>query len=224
MTLIKLTDITKTYHLGDQTIEVLRGVSLDIHKKEFVSIMGQSGSGKSTLMNIVGLLDTPTTGSYLLDDQAVEKFNETKLTTIRRRKIGFVFQQYNLLPRMTTLEQVLLPLEYQGIPRTEREARAREALNTVGLSDRLHNKPNELSGGQQQRVSIARALVSDPEILLADEPTGALDSHTGTEVMNLLTRLNEKGHTIVIITHEKEIAAYAKKIIHISDGKIIQNP
>lgn len=224
MTLIQLKDIRKVYHLGDQTIEVLRGIDADIQRGEFVSIMGQSGSGKSTLMNIIGLLDVPTSGSYSLDDLSVETFNEDKLTAIRRKKIGFVFQQYNLLARMNTLEQVMLPLKYQGIHKTEREERAIEALKIVGLQDRMHNKPNELSGGQQQRVSIARAIVTNPEIILADEPTGALDSHTGTEIMELFSKLNTQGRTIVLITHEHEIAKYAKKIIHISDGKIIENP
>jgi len=223
MTLIKFENIIKTYHLGDQKIEVLRGMSFKIERGEFVSIMGQSGSGKSTLMNIVGLLDIPTDGKYSLDDESVENFNETQLTEIRRRKIGFVFQQYNLLARMNTLEQVMLPLKYQGVPKKERQARAEEALRIVGLSDRMFNRPNELSGGQQQRVSIARAIVTNPEIILADEPTGALDSHTGKEIMELFLNLNRQGRTIVLITHEREIADYAQRIIHIADGKIIEN-
>lgn len=219
--LIEIENIVKSYQLGDQSIQVLRGVSLTIEKGEFISIMGQSGSGKSTLMNIVGLLDTPTSGTYRFEGQEVDSLDEDELTFIRRKRIGFVFQQYNLLSRMSALKQVMLPLMYQGVPFVEREKRALEALRIVGLEDRKNNKPNELSGGQQQRVSIARALVTNPEIILADEPTGALDSTTGQEVMQLLTDLNKQGKTIILITHEQRIAAYAQKVIHIADGKIL---
>lgn len=219
--LIEIENIVKSYQLGDQSIQVLRGVSLTIEKGEFISIMGQSGSGKSTLMNIVGLLDTPTSGTYRFEGQEVDSLDEDELTFIRRKRIGFVFQQYNLLSRMSALKQVMLPLMYQGVPSAEREQRALEALRIVGLEDRKNNKPNELSGGQQQRVSIARALVTNPEIILADEPTGALDSTTGQEVMQLLTDLNKQGKTIILITHEQRIAAYAQKVIHIADGKIL---
>jgi putative ABC transport system ATP-binding protein len=221
MSIIRLEDITKVYQLGENEFQVLNGVSFQIEKGDFIAIMGQSGSGKSTLMNIIGMLDTPTKGSYFFEEEAIEKLDEDQLTFIRRKKIGFVFQQYNLLARVPTLEQVTLPLAYQGVKHKEREEMAMKALKIVGLEDKTFNKPNELSGGQQQRVSIARALVSDPEIILADEPTGALDLHTGKEVMELLQELNRQGKTIVLITHESEIAAYAKKIIKISDGNIV---
>lgn len=219
--LLSLRDITKTYTLGHASYTVLHGVSLDIQEGEFVAIMGQSGSGKSTLMNIIGLLDTPTSGSYFFDGDEVSQREEADRTNIRRSRIGFVFQQYNLLSRMPAIKQVALPLMYQGVPIAEQEKRAREALEIVGLKERVHHLPNELSGGQQQRVSIARALVTRPHIILADEPTGALDSKTGQEVMELLSELNAQGKTIVLITHEKEIAAYAHRTIVISDGNII---
>jgi putative ABC transport system ATP-binding protein len=220
MHLIELKDIIKSYRMGEQEIEVLKKVSLSIGKGEFVSIMGPSGSGKSTLMNIIGLLDTPTSGQYLFEGKPVEKFNETELTKVRSRQIGFVFQQYNLLSRMSALKQVMVPLMYQGIPKAERVRRAEQALKAVGLEDRMKNKPNELSGGQQQRVSIARAIVTDPSMILADEPTGALDTKTGEEVMDIFKRLNKEGKAIVIITHEMNIAEHAKRAIHIIDGRI----
>jgi putative ABC transport system ATP-binding protein len=220
MHLIELKDIIKSYRMGEQEIEVLKKVSLSIGKGEFVSIMGPSGSGKSTLMNIIGLLDTPTSGQYLFEGKPVEKFNETELTKVRSRQIGFVFQQYNLLSRMSALKQVMVPLMYQGIPKAERVRRAEQALKAVGLEDRMKNKPNELSGGQQQRVSIAWAIVTDPSMILADEPTGALDTKTGEEVMDIFKRLNKEGKAIVIITHEMNIAEHAKRAIHIIDGRI----
>ncbi len=222
MNLIELKDIIKTYQMGLQEIDVLKKVSLNINNGEFATIMGPSGSGKSTLMNIIGMLDTPTDGQYIFEGKAVETFSETELTNVRGRKVGFVFQQYNLLPRMSALKQVMIPLMYQGIPRTERRRRAEEVLRIVGLDDRANNKPNELSGGQQQRVSIARAIVTDPLLLLADEPTGALDTQTGEEIMDVFKKLNRKGKAVIIITHEPNIAAHAKKTIHIVDG-IIQN-
>lgn len=220
--MIKLKDITKTYQLGSQELTVLKKVSLKIGSGEFVAIMGQSGSGKSTLMNIIGLLDVPTSGGYVFDGESVERLKEDEQSHIRGRKIGFVFQSYNLLPRMSAVKQVGLPLLYQGVKRKERDVRAIEALRTVGLADKIQSKPNELSGGQQQRISIARAIVTDPEIILADEPTGALDSKTGAEVMDIFNELNKQGKTIIVITHEKEIAAYAKKIIYLSDGEIVK--
>lgn len=219
--LLQLRDIRKVYTLGGQQLTVLGGVSLDIAAGEFVAIMGQSGSGKSTLMNIIGMLDTPTSGSYSFAGQDVSGFNETQLTTVRREQIGFVFQQYNLLPRMSALQQVVLPLQYRGLPRAQRPQLALDALHTVGLQGREGNKPTELSGGQQQRVSIARAIVGHPGIILADEPTGALDSKTGHDVMELFAQLHRQGRTVIIITHAPEIAAYAQRIIRISDGQIV---
>jgi putative ABC transport system ATP-binding protein len=206
--------------MGEQKIDVLKKVSLNIKNGEFSAIMGPSGSGKSTLMNIIGMLDTPTSGQYCFESRAVEKFNETELTKVRSRKIGFVFQQYNLLPRMSALKQVMIPLVYQGVPQAERKRRAQEALSAVGLDNRITSKPNELSGGQQQRVSIARAIVTDPSMILADEPTGALDTQTGEDVMNIFKKLNKDGKAIIIITHELNIAAHAKTTIHIVDGII----
>lgn len=219
--MITLKNITKTYQLGLQELTVLKEVSLQIDHGEFVAIMGQSGSGKSTLMNIIGLLDVPTSGEYVFDGENVERLEEDEQSHIRGRKIGFVFQSYNLLPRMSAVKQVGLPLLYQGIKGKERDTQAIKALQTVGLADKLQNKPNELSGGQQQRISIARAIVTNPEIVLADEPTGALDSKTGAEVLDIFTELNKQGKTIILITHEKDIAAYAKKIIRLSDGEIV---
>ncbi len=207
--------------MGLQCVNALAGVDLEVDKGEFLSIMGHSGSGKSTLMNIIGMLDVPTSGNYFFENENVARFNEDKLTAIRRRKIGFVFQQYNLLPRMNAVKQVMAPLMYQGVPRKEREERAIKALELVGLKDRIKSKPNELSGGQQQRVSIARAIVASPDIILADEPTGALDSRTGEEIMGIFKKLNDKGHTIIIITHEDNIAALTKRNIRIKDGLLL---
>jgi putative ABC transport system ATP-binding protein len=219
--MIILKNITKEYTLWDQTFQVLKWVNLEIKRGDFVSIMWPSGSGKSTLMNIIGMLDVATSGSYQFNDLEIAGQKEDALAKIRWKNIGFVFQSYNLLPRMNVLKQVMLPLAYQGISKSKREEMALLALKKVGLSDKTHNKPNELSGWQQQRVSIARALAVNPEIILADEPTGALDSVTWDEVMNLLVELNKEWKTIILITHEKDIDAYAKRHIHIRDGKIV---
>lgn len=219
--MIQLKDIIKAYPLGKEQLVVLKGVSLTIEAGEFVAIMGPSGSGKSTLMNIIGLLDTPSNGSYLLENKEVANLSENEQADVRSKRIGFVFQQFNLLPRMDALRQVMQPLLYQGIHRTEAEKIAREALHTVGLSERMAHNPNELSGGQQQRVAIARAIVTNPALVLADEPTGALDTQTGREVMGILTDLNRKGKTIVMVTHEPTVAAFAHRTIHIQDGLVV---
>ncbi len=223
MAVIELKNITKSYYLGKQEIPVLRDVSLKVEAGEFVAIMGQSGSGKSTLMNLIGLLDTPTEGNYFFEQENVAKFSMPKQAKIRGEKIGFVFQSYNLIPRVSTHKQVALPLIYQGIFGKEQHSRVKKALETVEIWDKRKNKPNELSGGQQQRVSIARSLVTNPALILADEPTGALDSETGKAVLNLFKELNSQGKTIVMITHDAEIATHASRTIHIRDGKIIEN-
>jgi len=220
LAMIELHDITKTYVLGTQELTVLKGVSLTINAGDSVAIMGPSGSGKSTLMNIIGLLDTPTTGTYTLEGKKVSHLSEREQAEVRSRRIGFVFQAFNLLPRMNTLRQVMQPLLYQGMHRNEALQHAENSLKAVGLADRMHHLPNELSGGQKQRVAIARALVTNPAIILADEPTGALDSHTGEEIMALLDQLNANGVTIVLVTHEHDVAAHAKHTIHILDGLI----
>lgn len=213
-------DLTKVYQMGEVEVHALRGVSFTIERGAMVAIMGPSGSGKSTLMQIMGCLDRPTSGRVLLEGEDVGRAGDNRLAQIRNRKIGFVFQQFNLLPRQTALQNVEVPLAYAGTGRRERRRRAIEALEAVGLGDRLHHRPNELSGGQKQRVAIARALVNSPSILLADEPTGALDSRTGREIMELFSDLNRQGHTVVLITHDPEVAAYAERIIHIRDGRI----
>jgi putative ABC transport system ATP-binding protein len=220
MALIETRDMWKTYVMGQEEIHALRGVSISIERGEYVAIMGPSGSGKSTLMNLVGCLDTPSKGSYLLNNQEVARMNDNELARIRNEEIGFVFQTFNLLPRATALHNVELPLVYAGIPAVERTTRAKSALEKVELASRMQHRPNELSGGQRQRVAIARALVNNPSILLADEPTGNLDSKTGAEIMALFARLHESGNTIVLVTHEADIAAYAHRTIHLRDGVV----
>lgn len=223
MALIEARQLTKVYTMGDQTVHALRGVSLDIAEGDFVAIMGASGSGKSTLMNILGCLDLPTEGQYRLADEAVESMEPDQLASIRNRRIGFVFQQFNLLPRTSALENVELPMVYGGIKATERHERAKASLAKVGLVERMGHTPAELSGGQQQRVAIARALVNNPQLILADEPTGALDSQTSEDIMRLLTELNQQGMTVVLVTHEADIAAWARRKIVFKDGHIIED-
>ena len=220
MALIETVDLWKTYVMGSEEIHALRGVSIQIEGGEYVAIMGPSGSGKSTLMNLIGCLDTPSKGSYVLNGQQVGQMNDNELARIRNEEIGFVFQTFNLLPRATALRNVELPLVYAGISAKDRERRAKEALDKVELSTRMMHRPNELSGGQRQRVAIARALVNDPSILLADEPTGNLDSKTGQEIMALFQRLHDGGNTIVLVTHEADVAAFAHRIISIRDGQV----
>ncbi len=218
--MIKVEDVHKSYDLGETFVHALRGVSFSIEVGEFVSIMGPSGSGKSTLMNIVGCLDTPSKGTYLLNDRNVGNLNEEQLAGIRNEEIGFVFQKFHLLPRSSALENVALPLKYASVKQSERLTRAEEVLDKVGLSNRLTHKPTELSGGEQQRVAIARALVNSPSILFADEPTGNLDSKTGHQVLEIFKDLNKRGQTIVVITHEREIAEQSQRTITIKDGEI----
>ena len=220
MNVIEVKNLEKTYYVGDMEVNALRGVSFNILKSQFSAIMGPSGSGKSTLMHIIGCLDSPTKGEYHLNGENVANMQDDQLAKIRNKEIGFVFQKFHLLPRNTALENVMLPLKYASVGKTERSKKAMEALTQVGLADRVDHRPIELSGGQQQRVAIARALVNSPAILFADEPTGNLDSKTGEEVMNLLHELNDKGQTIVLITHEKEIADQTERTIFIRDGKI----
>jgi len=213
-------DLWRTYQMGSEEVHALRGVSFEIQPGEYVAVMGPSGSGKSTLMNLIGCLDTPSKGRYVLRGKVVSEMNDDELAAIRNREIGFVFQTFNLLPRATALHNVELPLVYAGIPKEKRLEQAKRAIEMVDLTDRMTHKPNELSGGQRQRVAIARALVMNPSILLADEPTGNLDSQTGEEIMRLFERLHEKGHTIILVTHERDIADHAHRTIHIRDGKI----
>jgi putative ABC transport system ATP-binding protein len=223
MALIETVDLWKTYQMGEEEIHALRGVSIQIERGEYVAIMGPSGSGKSTLMNLIGCLDTPSKGSYLLNGKQVSQMDDNELARIRNEEIGFVFQTFNLLPRATALRNVELPLVYAGVPAKEREQRAKAALEKVELSTRMSHRPNELSGGQRQRVAIARALVNNPSILLADEPTGNLDSKTGVEIMGVFERLHQAGNTIVLVTHEADVAAYAYRSIHIRDGQVEQD-
>ena len=218
--LIQTEDLWKTYDMGNSQVHALQGVSFSIHRNEYVAIMGPSGSGKSTLMNLIGCLDTPTKGQYWLNGKLVSEMDDDELARIRNKEIGFVFQTFNLLARATALHNVELPLVYAGIPSKDRTERAKRALEMVELSDRMHHKPNELSGGQRQRVAIARALVNQPSIILADEPTGNLDSQTGIEIMKLFDRLHSEGNTIILVTHERDIAVYANRVISIRDGKI----
>ena len=218
--LIDIREITKTYEMGEEKVHALSGVTLGVHKGEYVAIMGPSGSGKSTLMNLIGCLDTPSSGSYVLNGREVATMTDDELAAIRNQEIGFVFQTFNLLPRTTALQQVELPLVYSGLARKERRERAVKALEAVGLADRMGHQPSEMSGGQRQRVAIARALINDPSILLADEPTGNLDSQTGIEIMALFDQLNSRGNTIVLVTHEEDIAAHARRIVRLRDGKV----
>lgn len=221
--MIYLKDITKTYDMGTVQVQVLRGITLHVAEGEFLSIIGPSGSGKSTLMNMVGCLDIPTTGEYYLDGKEISTYNEKQLSKIRNQKIGFIFQKFNLLPKLSAFENVELPLIYRGMNSKERKQRSIEALEKVGLTDRMNHNPTELSGGQQQRVAIARALAGDPPVLLADEPTGNLDSKSGSDVMNLIRQLSEEGKTIVLITHDNDVAKEAQRTITIKDGLLLDN-
>jgi putative ABC transport system ATP-binding protein len=218
--IIHLDGIRKSYFMGKQELQVLKGIHLDIHKNEYVALMGPSGSGKSTLMNILGCLDSPTAGSYVLNGQDVSKMPDDQLAEVRNKEIGFVFQQFNLLPRLTALENVALPLVYAGTSRKVRTEMAMEVIKKVGLEERSHHKPNELSGGQCQRVAIARALVNNPSLILADEPTGNLDTKTSNEIMEIFSQIQAAGNTVVLVTHEEDIANYAKRIVRLRDGLI----
>jgi putative ABC transport system ATP-binding protein len=223
MPLIEFRNLYKLYQMGENVVRAIDGISMQIMKGEFVAIVGQSGSGKSTCMNIIGCLDVPTSGEYLLGGQNVGKMHDNALAEIRNKMVGFIFQQYNLLPKLNVLENVEVSMMYAGVPKKQRLERARAVLERVGLSDKLTNRPNQLSGGQQQRVSIARALAGNPSVILADEPTGALDSRTGREVIGLLKALHREGNTIVLITHDPSIAAEAARVIRLADGKIIED-
>ena len=219
--LIEFRDVCKTYYMGDAVVRAADHITMKIEKGEFVAIVGQSGSGKSTCMNIIGCLDVPTSGTYLLNGQDVGAMDKDELAAIRNNRLGFIFQQSNVLPKLTLLENVEVPLMYAGVPKSERHERAKLALELVGLGDKVRNKPNQLSGGQQQRASIARALVGEPAVILADEPTGALDSHTSREVLNMLQMLHEAGNTVVLITHDNSIAVQAQRIIRLEDGRVV---
>jgi putative ABC transport system ATP-binding protein len=221
--MINLTAITKSYKVGIETLDVLNDINLTIHNGEFVAIMGPSGSGKSTLMNVIGCLDNPTSGTYLLDKEDISTYKDEELAKVRNLSIGFVFQQFQLLPRLTALKNVELPMIYAGLGKKEREERASYALEKVELSERMNHLPNELSGGQKQRVAIARAIVNEPKIILADEPTGALDSKTSISIMEQFTQLNKEGTTVILVTHEQEVAEYAKRIITVRDGMILSD-
>lgn len=221
--IIQLQKLFKFYQVGNEIIKALRNINLQIYKNEYVAIMGPSGSGKSTMMNILGCLDTPTYGQYFLNGKDVSKMNENELAEVRNKEVGFVFQTFNLMPRYTALENVALPLVYAGVGKLERMQRAKEVLERVGLGDRVMHKPNELSGGQRQRVAIARALVNHPSIILADEPTGNLDSKTSVEIMRLFGQIHQMGNTVIIVTHEEEIAEYAHRIIRLKDGRIMED-
>ena len=218
--IIHLKDIRKSYFMGKQELQVLKGIDLDIRNNEYVALMGPSGSGKSTLMNILGCLDSPSYGQYILNGQDVSKMADDDLADVRNKEIGFVFQQFNLLPRLTALENVALPLVYAGVGRKQRTEMAMDVIQKVGLEDRSHHKPNELSGGQCQRVAIARALVNNPSLILADEPTGNLDTKTSKEIMDIFTQIQEAGNTVVLVTHEEDIANYAKRVVRLRDGLI----
>ncbi|MFL9831506.1 ABC transporter ATP-binding protein [Flavobacterium sp. ARAG 55.4] len=218
--LIKISDIKRNFVLGDEIVYVLKGINLEINKGEYVALMGPSGSGKSTLMNLLGCLDTPTSGTYILNGKDVSKMKDDELAGIRNTEIGFVFQTFNLLPRTTALDNVALPMIYAGYPKSERNTRATEVLKQVNLADRMDHQPNQLSGGQRQRVAVARALVNKPSIILADEPTGNLDSKTSVEIMNLFNDIHAQGNTVILVTHEEEIADYAHRIIRLRDGMI----
>lgn len=218
--LIKITDIKRDFQLGSETVYVLKGIDLEINKGEYVALMGPSGSGKSTLMNLLGCLDTPTSGTYILNEKDVSKMHDDELAEIRNKEIGFVFQTFNLLPRTTALDNVALPMIYAGYSKSERNERAKEVLAQVNLADRMDHQPNQLSGGQRQRVAIARALVNRPSIILADEPTGNLDSKTSEEIMKLFGDIHKNGNTVILVTHEEEIAAYAHRVIRLRDGLV----
>lgn len=217
---IDIQDVKKSYQMGEQVVHALRGVTLNIKRNEYVALMGPSGSGKSTLMNMLGCLDTPSSGLYLLNDQNVSTLIDDELAEIRNKEIGFVFQTFNLIPRLSSLENVALPLVYSGMKKSTRLAKAQKVLESVGLGDRVHHKPNELSGGQRQRVAVARALVNDPSIILADEPTGNLDSKTSIEIMALFEEIHNNGNTVILVTHEPDIAEHAHRIIRLKDGEI----
>jgi putative ABC transport system ATP-binding protein len=223
MPLIRIEKLTRTYRMGDEEVRALHGVDLAVERGEYVAIMGPSGSGKSTLMNLVGCLDSPSSGTYELNGRNVAGLSDSELAHVRNKEIGFVFQTFNLLARTTALENVELPLTYARVPRAERLRRAKEALTQVGLGDRMNHNPNELSGGQRQRVAIARALVNAPSILLADEPTGNLDSRVSVEIMALFRALNVAGHTVVLVTHEEEIAAHARRVVRLKDGVVVED-